>query len=127
MARRSTPSLADIESQIEALQKPAAELRAAEIDGVIERKRLAIAPYGLTADQLGFTSPGRVSKGRRVASTASRADAAPKKRLREVKPAGVVEFGDGDGKTWTGVGKRSGWFKDAIAAGKTPEELLLQS
>jgi len=41
------------------------------------------------------------------------------------KTGGVAKYTDGAGRTWSGVGKRPNWFKDALAAGKTAEELLV--
>lgn len=32
-----------------------------------------------------------------------------------------------DGKTWTGMGRAPGWFNDALASGKTKDELLIRS
>ena len=41
------------------------------------------------------------------------------------KPAAkAVKFKDDQGHTWGGIGKRPEWFKVALAAGKTPEDLL---
>jgi len=35
-----------------------------------------------------------------------------------------VKFKDDQGHTWGAIGKRPDWFKAALAAGKTPEDLL---
>lgn len=32
-----------------------------------------------------------------------------------------------DGKTWTGMGRAPGWFNDALASGKTKDDLLIRS
>jgi DNA-binding protein H-NS len=47
--------------------------------------------------------------------------AAPKKRG---KSAGRAKFKDDAGNSWTGRGKRPTWFKDALASGKSPEDLM---
>lgn len=124
MPRRTTTTLADIESQIEKLQRQAAELRTAEVEGVIGRIRAAIEHYGLTADQLGFHAAKRSTAARGQGASAKAAPA-PRKPAKVVRPVGVAKYSDRDGRTWTGVGKRPAWFKDAIAAGKTPESMLL--
>lgn len=123
MARRAKTSLADIEQQIEALQRQAAELRASEVAGVIDRIEVAIQHYGLTAEQLGLAGTKRGPGPRTV--RAAPTVAAPKQE-RAKKPPSMAKYSDGQGKTWTGNGKRPNWFKDAIAAGKTPEDLLVQ-
>lgn len=125
MARRTKGSLADIEQQIEALQQQAAKLREAEVAGVIDRIKIAIAHYGLTAEQLGLTNSKRskVSGGSALASEP--AASTRKKKARSAKAPGIPKYGDGTGKTWTGNGKRPKWFLDAIASGKTTEDLLI--
>jgi DNA-binding protein H-NS len=50
---------------------------------------------------------------------------APKKQ-RKVGAAAVT-YGDGNGATWSGRGRSPQWFRDAISAGKTKEELLVPS
>ncbi len=51
---------------------------------------------------------------------------ARKKRAKAKFKAGKqsVKFKDEAGNVWSGRGPRPGWFKDALAAGKKPEELL---
>ncbi|PZP28222.1 MAG: histidine biosynthesis protein [Roseateles depolymerans] len=113
-------SLQQVLSQIEKLEKEAKALRAKEAAGVIERIREAIAHYELTpADLFGTGAPA----GRRTAAPAKRRAAA-----KAGKPAAsVAKYSDGAGRTWTGHGKRPNWFKDALAAGKTAEELLIKA
>ena len=36
---------------------------------------------------------------------------------------GVVRYRDDAGNTWTGVGRKPRWFKEALAAGKKPEDM----
>ena len=55
---------------------------------------------------------------------AGKAAAGPRK-AKAPRSAGAPKYHDGAGRTWTGVGKRPNWFKDALAAGKTAEELLI--
>jgi len=115
-------SLQQVLNQITKLEKEAATLRAKEAAGVIERIREAIAHYELTpADLFG---PGTPSRKRASASAA-----APKRRAA-AKPgkaaAAPAKYSDGAGRTWTGHGKRPNWFKEALAAGKTAEDLLIK-
>ena len=44
---------------------------------------------------------------------------------RGAKAAPVPKFRDDAGNTWSGRGPKPGWFKAAIAAGKTAEELAV--
>ncbi|KQP15570.1 H-NS family nucleoid-associated regulatory protein [Pseudorhodoferax sp. Leaf265] len=125
MARRQKGSLADIEQQIEKLQQQAAELRAAEVAGVVDRIKAAIAHYGLSAEQLGFPVSKRSKAGSSNVVAAGPVAAPHRRKVKSAKVAGVAKYGDGTGKTWTGNGKRPRWFLDAIAAGKTAEDLLI--
>lgn len=103
---------ADIQKEITALQKAAETLRQKEIAGVIERIKVAITTYGLTAADLGLgakaaAAPTRAKKG------------APAKG----KAAGVARFRDDAGHSWSGRGRRPAWYIAALAAGKKPEDL----
>lgn len=100
-------ALSQLNRRIKLLQQQAEALRKKEVKGVIARIKLAIDHYGLTAADLGLSGK------------ASRAPAA-KKRV------GKATYGDGNGRTWTGRGRRPQWFIDALAAGKAPEDLRVQ-
>ncbi len=113
-------SLAQLNKQIEKLKRQAEALRRKEAVGVIARIREAIEHYGLTAEDLGLAGS--------TARKTSGGSATPAKKTRRraaKKKAGVVRFRDEAGNTWTGHGKRPGWFKAAIEAGKTPEDLAV--
>jgi DNA-binding protein H-NS len=109
MESKSMPqSYKQIQKQIETLQRQAEKLRAQEVDGVIARIKVAITHYGLTAEQLGF---GTTAKG---AKTRMNAGTAPANRS--------AKYSDGQGNSWSGMGKRPYWLRDALAAGRTLDE-----
>ncbi len=116
-------SLKQVLSQIEKLQKEAEALRAKEISGVVARIREAIDHYGLTPEELFGATLQRPRPGRKAAAKPARAATAAKRKAP--RGAGTPKYHDGAGRTWTGVGKRPTWFKDALAAGKTAEDLLI--
>lgn len=120
--KKTGPTLAELKAQIAKLQAQAEALHAEEVAGVVSRIREAIAHYDLTAADLGLgNTKAKASKAAAVASTAgSKGKAAGKKPVR------IIKFSDGQGNTWTGVGKRPNWFRNAVAAGKTPEDLLVK-
>lgn len=115
-------TLAQIEKQIAALKREADEIRNKEVAGVVSRIREAIEHYGLTPAELFSqkaagrkAEPGVGKAAKRVAgNTVAKTPSPPKYR-------------DGAGRTWTGNGKSPGWFKDAIAAGKTPADLEIKA
>lgn len=100
---------ADVQKQIEALQREAETLKRKELEGVIERIREAIRAYGLTAHDLGLAN----GRGPR------RGSAAPVK-VREGAKAkmGAIKFRDQNGNTWGGRGPRPQWLRSALSAGK---------
>lgn len=92
-----------IQKQIEQLQKQADALRNTEVKGVIERIKVAIAHYGLTAAHLGLGTTSPKSAGKRPAKASA-------------------QFSDGAGNHWSGRGPRPRWLRDALAAGRSIDE-----
>lgn len=101
-----------IQKQIEILQRQADALRNSEVKGVVDRIKVAIAHYGLTAAQLGL-GPGQ---------TAAR----PKKALASSAKPGA-RFSDGNGNAWSGRGPRPLWLRNALTAGRSIDEFRVRS
>lgn len=55
--------------------------------------------------------------------TAKAANGTAKRKATGKRKAGRIKFRDGSGNSWTGHGRKPQWFIDAIAGGKTPEDL----
>jgi DNA-binding protein H-NS len=121
MATKKTgPTLAALNAQIAKLQAQAQALRSKEVGAVVARMREAIAHYNLTAADLGFGA----AKPKATKAAAPNATPKSKGKARGNKGARSIKFTDGQGRGWSGIGKRPNWFKDALAAGKKPEDLL---
>lgn len=116
-------SLAQIQSQIDKLQREAEALRAKEISGVVARIKEAISHYGLTPQELF----GEVAAKKPRGKAAAKADGKSAKKPAAKKPAAPPKFRDEAGNTWTGHGKRPNWFKAALAAGKTAADLEIKN
>jgi DNA-binding protein H-NS len=117
------PTLSALNAQIAALEAQAEALRKKEVAAVIANVKDAIAQFGLTAADLGFgKAAGPAGKALAMA------DVKPARKRRKgaaaKSGAKAVKFRDDQGRTWGGIGKRPDWFKAALAAGKTPEDLL---
>jgi DNA-binding protein H-NS len=108
-----TKSYAQIVKQIKALEAEAEKARRTEIDGVITRIREAIQFYNLTAADLGLTVKAK-PEGGKAAAPAKR----KKRKTAATKTPAAAKYGDGQGNTWVGRGKRPQWLRDALAAGK---------
>ena len=112
-------TLAVIQQQIEKLQKEAESVKAKEVASVIKRIQLAIASYGLKPNDL-FVPKGRTPVSPKKAATS-------KVSKVKKKSESVIKFKDeATGKTWSGHGKRPGWYVQAIESGKTPEDLAVK-
>lgn len=97
----------DVVARIEKLKAEAAKLKAQEVQGVVDRMREAIRHYGLTpADLFG------------------RGAARPAIKTTK-KPARKAKYGDGNGNTWHGMGRRPEWLKEALDKGKKLTDLQL--
>ena len=92
-----------IQKQIEQLQRQAEALRNSEVKGVVDRIKVAIAHYGLTAAHLGL-------------------DSVPRKATAGKKTRSFAQFSDGAGNNWSGRGPRPRWLREAIASGRSIEE-----
>jgi DNA-binding protein H-NS len=116
--KKSSATLEALHAQIADLQSQAEAIRKEEIAEVIAKMKVAIEHYGITAADLGL-------KG----SRAARGSAAPfaakaRKSGASPKAARAFKYADDQGNKWVGMGKRPHWFTAALAAGKTPEDLL---
>ena len=105
-------SLQDLTAQIQRneeltaqLRKQAEELRNHERAGIIDHVRKQIADYGLTAADLKLSD--RAPKGAKASQKTKKEPAAAK-------------YQGPDGQTWSGGrGRKPGWVKEALAAGKS--------
>lgn len=112
-------TISRLEAQIAKLQRQADALRAKEKIGVIERINVAIKHYKLAPEDLDFGATAKVAKRTKLNG---------KKPTRSKKrTVGRIKFRDQDGHEWTGHGRAPGWYKAALAEGKTPEDLAVSS
>src|SRR5262245_61041111 len=93
-----------LQKKIAALQQKAEKARGAELNGVIDRIKVAIAHYGISAEQL-FSAGGQRARATRKAQIPL--------------PA---RYSDGSGNTWSGRGPRPGCLRNAVAAGRSLSE-----
>jgi len=114
-----TRTYAQLQKQIAKLQEAAEALKAREVAGVVDRIKVAIKHYGLTADDLFGSLPAATTK--RAGAVRSLVKASGKKRPSAPK------YRDSEGNTWTGNGKRPRWFLAAIESGKSPKDLEIDA
>ena len=100
-----------VQKQIQALQLEAEKLRMHEVSGVIDRIKVAIAEYSITAEQLGFGSSSR-----RVIA---------KKTSGKAPNASQAKYANALGQVWGGKGPRPAWLRAELEAGKSPADFLV--
>lgn len=113
-------SYAQLMKQIDVLRHQAESLKRKEVDGVVKRIKEAITVYGLTAADLGLT--GSTAGAKRLTGLKKRKVKTPAKAA---SAPGKPKYRDDAGHTWSGKGPRPGWFKAALASGKTLEDLTV--
>lgn len=117
-----------INAQIAALQAEAEAIRKKELGEVVAKIKDAIAHYGLTASDLGLTtSRPRAAKTRLASKQRRKPGRKSAGAARTAKSPRAAKYTDGQGHTWSGIGKRPAWFKAALAEGKKAEELLVKA
>jgi DNA-binding protein H-NS len=120
-----TKTYEQLTQEIEALQEQAAAVLEEEKRGVVARIKVAIAFYGLTAEDLGFGIQARAGNG---ASTKAKAPKTkppkPAQKAAKKRPS-AVKYRDDAGHSWTGMGPMPGWLKAALAAGQSLDALTV--
>jgi DNA-binding protein H-NS len=99
-------SYAQLQKKIKVLQAQADKIRDQEVQGVIDRIKVAIAHYQLMPEHL-------FGDGKRTAGPRARAASS--------------KYSDGQGNSWSGMGKRPNWLRQALDAGRSLEEFLKSS
>jgi DNA-binding protein H-NS len=106
-----TQTYLQIQKQIHSLQREAEKLRVQEMSGVIDRIKVAIAEYGITAEQLGFGSPSNNVAARKTSSKAP--------------SSGKAKYSNTLGQVWGGMGPRPAWLRAELEAGKSLDDFLV--
>ncbi len=122
-------SLVALQSEIESLQKQAAEIRSKEYRKTVADIVATMRAFGITLEELRKAS-GKKSAGR---PKAVRPVAKPGRKPKVVKPASPakarkpvpVKFRGPNGETWTGRGKQPTWLKTLVDAGRKADEFKI--
>ena len=115
-------NLIDLQSQIEKLQKQAADLKSKEFNSTVADIRAKMAAFGITIKDLGGKpgakkgKPGRPAKAGKVA------------KVRKSKAAGVpvaAKYRGPNGETWSGRGLSPKWMTALIAQGRSKSDFAV--
>jgi DNA-binding protein H-NS len=115
-------NLIDLQSQIEKLQKQAADLKSKEFSSTVADIRAKMAAFGITVKDLGGKAgakkgkPGRPAKAGKVA------------KVRKSKAAGVpvaAKFRGPNGESWSGRGLTPKWLSALVAQGRNKSDFAV--
>ncbi len=119
-------NLIDIQSQIEKLQKQAADIRSREFDATVQDILAKMQAFGITIKDL--ESAGKRKGGKAKAVRAKGRPAAKSKRSSATKGSTVApKFRGPNGETWTGRGLMPRWLSALVAQGRSKEEFAVQA
>ncbi len=142
MPSTKAKSLLDLEIQIAALQKRAAQVRNKQYKKALDEIIALMKAFGITIDEVkkaasNIATRVRASKGlrrrgrpRKAASkkaagkTAQKSAKKPGKGKRSRKPAPVKYKGPG-GETWSGRGKQPVWLRALVEGGRKLDDFKI--
>ncbi|HYW56829.1 MAG TPA: H-NS histone family protein [Polaromonas sp.] len=113
-------NLIEIQSQIEELQKQAAEIRSREFDKTVREILVMMGAFGITVKDL---NSGK-TRGGKTKAKKLRPGGATKKKAATVL---VAKYRGPAGETWSGRGLTPRWLAALIAEGKAKEEFAVKS
>ena len=111
--------LLDLNSQIEKLQKQAAEIRGKEFDSTVAEIQKLMMAYGITIKDLQAPK----AKGKAGRPSKGAGDKTPK--AKKEKTAVAAKYKGPNGETWTGRGLMPKWLSTLVAGGQTKESFLI--
>jgi len=116
-------NLVDIQSQIEKLQKQAAEIKDREFAKTVQDIRAKMQAFGITIKDLQLGASGG-RKGKAVAS------AKPKLAVVKKKKTGAVvaaKYRGPNGETWSGRGLTPRWLATLVAQGQSKDDFAIKN
>ena len=113
--------LADIQSQIDKLQKQASDIKAKEFHGTVQEILGTMRAFGITLKDLQVASSRGVKSKGRVAAKVGRSKA------RKGGAATVAaKYRGPNGETWSGRGLTPRWLAGFLAEGKKKEDFVIK-
>ena len=118
-------NLIDIQTQIEKLQKQAADIRSRDFSNTVQDILAKMAAFGITTKDLEAARK-KAPKGRGKAAGKAKAAGAG----RASKKAGgtstvAAKYRGPNGETWSGRGLMPRWMATLVATGRTKEEFAI--
>jgi DNA-binding protein H-NS len=117
-------NLIDIQSQIEKLQKQAADIKAKEFQGTVLEILAKMRAFGITVKDLQSIKSTKANKsGRGKIKVAS---AKVPKTAKKASVPVAAKYRGPSGESWSGRGLTPRWLASLVAQGRTKEEFAIQ-
>lgn len=116
-------NLLDIQSQIEKLQKQAADIRSKEFHSTVQDIRAKMQAFGITVKDLQSAKPGKAGKSKLDKTPRVKAVKAPKKARNPV----AAKYRGPNGEVWSGRGLTPRWLATLIAQGQPKEAFAINA
>lgn len=118
-------NLIDIQSQIQKLQKQAAEIRTREFDATVQDILSKMSAFGITVKDLQAKTTTRgKGRGKQAVKTSAKGSAEKKKG---VKSPVAAKYRGPNGESWSGRGLTPRWLASLIEQGKSKEDFAIKN
>lgn len=116
-------NLIDIQSQIEKLQKQAAEIKSREFDKTVQDILVKMQAFGITVKDLQPGKGRKSSKSKGKVATKRVATGGKKKTGATV----AAKYRGPNGETWSGRGLAPRWLAALLAQGRSKEDFAIKN
>ena len=117
-------NLIDIQSQIDKLQKQAAEIKTRDFDKTVAEILIKMQVFGITVKDLAATRKSR-TKNKVPTQVGASSKAGTTAALRRTVVV-AAKFKGPNGETWSGRGKTPRWLAAFLAQGRLSEEFSVK-
>lgn len=120
-------SLIDIQSQIEKLQKQAADIRSREFNSTVQDILAKMAAFGITVKDLeAARKKAPKTRGKAAGKVKAAGGRRPAKKAAGTSTV-AAKYRGPNGETWSGRGLMPRWMAALVASGRTKEEFAIQA
>ena len=112
-------NLVDIQSQIEKLQKQAADIKTKEFAATVKEIQAKMQAFGITVKDIQTRKPGKPGRVAKV-----KAPKAPKASRKAGVPV-AAKYRGPNGETWSGRGLTPKWLAALVAQGQSKESFAV--
>jgi len=112
-------NLVDIQSQIEKLQKQAADIKTKEFAATVKEIQAKMQAFGITVKDIQTRKPGKPGRVAKV-----KVPKAPKASRKAGVPV-AAKYRGPNGETWSGRGLTPKWLAALVAQGQSKESFAV--